>query len=133
MKPNGRDYKTDPVLKRLADSDHATLIFARRLQALQIPDVHDADDGTQGPISDVIASQAAPNDTAAVPVFSTGSASPPTEGQQESTATPAIGRNVENAVLRRSRYRGDLDDDDQDGDDQDGDDQDDDEVYLTIK
>jgi hypothetical protein len=33
MKPNGRDYTTDPVLKRLADSDHDTLILARRLQA----------------------------------------------------------------------------------------------------
>ena len=33
MKPNGRDYKTDPVLKRLVDLDHATLILARCLQA----------------------------------------------------------------------------------------------------
>ena len=33
MKPNGRDYKTDPVLKRLADSDHTTLILARSVEA----------------------------------------------------------------------------------------------------
>jgi hypothetical protein len=52
MKLNGRDYTTDPVLKRLVNSDHATLILARRLQArgphtegFQILDVHD-DDGT---------------------------------------------------------------------------------------
>jgi hypothetical protein len=112
MKPNGRDHKTDLVLKRLADSDHAALILARRLQALQIPDVHDAGGGgNQRPISDVIASQVEPNDTEAVPVFSIDLPSPPTEEQQESTATPAIGRNVENVVLRRPRYRDDQDDD----------------------
>ena len=33
MKPNGRDHKMDPVLKRLVDLDHATLILARCLQA----------------------------------------------------------------------------------------------------
>ena len=32
MKPNGRDYQTDPVLKRLAGSDHTTLILARRVE-----------------------------------------------------------------------------------------------------
>jgi hypothetical protein len=115
MKPNGRHCKTDPVLKRLADSDHAALILARRLQALQIRGVHDADDGgDQGPISGVSASQAEPNDTEAAPIFSTDSASPPTEEQQESTPTPAIGRNVENFVIKRPRYRDDQDDDEVD-------------------
>ena len=33
MKPDGCDCVTDLVLKRLADSDHDTLILARRLQA----------------------------------------------------------------------------------------------------
>jgi len=39
MKPNGRDHKTDPVLKRLVALDHANLNTA------QVPDVHDEDDG----------------------------------------------------------------------------------------
>ena len=51
MEPNGRDYATDPVLKRLADSDHAVLILARRSQArgphteyFRILGAHDEDD-----------------------------------------------------------------------------------------
>jgi len=86
MKPNGRDYETDPVLKRLVNLDHATLILARCLQAqgphtegVQILDVHAEDVGdSQGRISDVSASQAEAYDTEAV---RTGSRLPPTEEQ----------------------------------------------------
>ena len=95
MKPNGRDHKTDPVLKRLADSDHATLILARRVQARGshiegFPDLdeHGEGDGIdQGPISDMVVSQVQPDDTDTVPAFSTGSEPPPTEEQQEPIAT----------------------------------------------
>jgi len=52
MKPNGRDYETDTVLKRLVGLDHATLTLARCLQArgphtegVQILDVLDEGDG----------------------------------------------------------------------------------------
>ena len=67
MKPSGRDYTTDPVLKRLADSDHAALILACRLHArsphaedFRILDVQGGceDNGNnQGHISDVSVSQ----------------------------------------------------------------------------
>lgn len=109
MKLNGRNYATDPVLKRLANSDHATLILARRLQArgphtegFQILDVHDDDDddgSNQGHISDVSASQAEPDGTETVPGLHTDSAPPPPKGQQVPTATPASGVNLENVVL----------------------------------
>ena len=102
MKPNGRDYTIDPVLKRLAHSDHATLTLARRLKArsphtagFQIIDMHDddEDDGSDhGHISDVSASQAEPGDLAP----------PPTEEQQGSTAPPLTEGNVENVVLVKS-------------------------------
>ena len=102
MKRNGRDYKTDPVLKRLVYLDHATLILARCLQrgphteGFQNVDVHDEDDGdNRGPILDVGASQAEPDDTEVVPALWTVSR-PPTEKQQESTASPTLGRNMEN-------------------------------------
>ena len=78
MKPNGRNYTTDPVLKRLADSDHAALILARRLHARNLHDedfhVHDGcedNDSNRGDISDVNASQAERDDTETGP---TGSA-----------------------------------------------------------
>ena len=98
MKPNGRDYQTDPVVRRLAELDHATLILARRVQAqgshiegFQDLDVHGEGDGIdQGPISDVVVSQAGPDDTDAVPTFSTDSEPPPTEEPQEPIATPAF-------------------------------------------
>ena len=106
MKPNGRDYTTDPVLKRLADSDHATLILARRLHAqsphaedFQILDVHDGcdDNGSnQEHISDLSASQAEPE---TVRSLSTNSTPPPTPEHQTSTATPAYRRNVDNLFL----------------------------------
>jgi hypothetical protein len=125
MKPSGRDYKTDPVLKRLVDLDHATLTLARCVQVQgphtegsQILDVHDEDDGDdRGPISGVSASQAEPDETEAVPNLCTDSGPPPAEGQQESTAaTPAFGGNMENVALIEPRSQ-----------------EDDDEVDLTIK
>jgi hypothetical protein len=102
MKPNGRDYETDPVLKRLVNLDHATLILARSLQARgphteggQILDVHDEDDGDNwGPISDVSASQTEADDTEAVPARYTDPGPPSTKEQLESTATPAFGRHL---------------------------------------
>jgi len=97
------------VLRRLANSDHATLVLARRLQArgphtegFQILDVHNAgEDGgsNQGHISDVGASQAGPDDTETVPVLHTDSAPPPLEGQQIFAATPTHGVILENVVL----------------------------------
>ena len=97
------------MLKRLANSDHATLLLARRLQArgpltegFQILDVHDDDDddgSNQGHISDVSASQAEPDDTETVSVLHTDSAPPPSKGQQVPTATPASGANLEDVVL----------------------------------
>jgi len=52
MKPNGRDYETDSVLKRFVGLDHAALTFARCLQAqgphiegVQISDVLDEEVG----------------------------------------------------------------------------------------
>ena len=121
MKPNGRDYQTDPVLKRLAGSDHATLILARRVQArgshtgdFQDLEVHGEDDGrNQRPISDAGVSQTEPHDTDAVPALRADSAPPPTEEQQESTVTPAFGRNVGNVALRKPRS---LEDDEVDDD-----------------
>ena len=119
MKLSGRNYKTDAVLKRLADSDHATLILARRAQA-RSPHTEcfqdrgvggDGDGSIQGPISDVGVFQAEHDDTDAVPARSTDSAPPPTKEQQESTATPAFGRNVENFALRELRP---LEDDEED-------------------
>ena len=80
MKPNGRDYTNDPVLKRLADTDHAALILARRLHArsphaedFRIMDVHDGceDNGSnRGHISDVNPSQAERGDTGTGPAGS---------------------------------------------------------------
>ena len=106
MKPNGRDYATDSVLRRLSNADHTSLILAHSFQArgphteaFQIPDVHDDndDDGSnQGHISDVSTSRAARNDTDTVPALTTGSALPRAE---VSTATPASGGNVGNVVL----------------------------------
>ena len=109
MKPNGRDYKTDPVLKRLADSDHATLILACHVQTrgshiegFQNVDVHgDVDGIDEGPISDVVMSQAEPNNTDVVPTVSADSEPPPTEEQQESIATPAFRK--EKIALRELR------------------------------
>ena len=109
MKPNGRDYKTDPVLKRLVDLDHATLILARRVQArgshiegFQDLDVHgEGDNINQGPISDMVVSQAESDDTDVVPTFSTVSEPPPTEEQQEPIATPAFRK--KNISLRELR------------------------------
>ena len=128
MKPNGRDYKTDPVLKRLSDSDHATLILAHRVQGqgshiegFQDLDVHGEGDGIdQGPISDMVVSQAEPDDTDTVPAFSTNSEPPPTEEQQEPIAIPDFRK--KNIALRELRsfassadlLMGTLDDDDYD-------------------
>ena len=111
MKPTGRDYKTDPVLKRLADSDHATLILARRVQArgphtegFQDLEVHIEGGGSnREPISDMWVSQAELDDTDTVPAIRTNSTPPPTKEQQGSTTTPALGRNVENVALRELR------------------------------
>ncbi len=101
------------MLRRLANSDHATLVLARRLrtqgphtEGFQILDVHDDDDddgSNQGHISDVSASQAGPDDTETVPVLHTDSAPPPLEGQQAFTATPASGGNLENVVLAEAQ------------------------------
>ena len=128
MKPNGRDYKTDPVLKRLSDSDHATLILAHRVQGqgshiegFQDLDVHGEGDGIdQGPISDMVVSQAEPDDTDTVLAFSTNSEPPPTEEQQEPITTPDFRK--KNIALRELRsfassadlLMGTLDDDDYD-------------------
>ena len=81
MKPNGRDYKSDPVLKRLVHLDHATLTLAHCLQArgphtegFHILGEHDEDGSDNwGPISDVIAPQAEADDTEAVPALGTDS------------------------------------------------------------
>ena len=107
MKANGRDYKTDPVLKRLVYLDHATLILARCLQArgphtegFQNVDVHDEDDGdNRGPILDVSVPPAEADDTEAVPALQSDSGPLPMQGQRESTATPTFGGNVENMAL----------------------------------
>jgi hypothetical protein len=114
MKPNGRDYTTNPVLKRLAKSDHTTLILACRLQArspntkgFQIIDVYDddRDDGcNQGHISDVGVSRTESDDTGTVPTVGSGTA-PPTEEQQVST-DPASEGNVENLVLVEPQLQG---------------------------
>ena len=111
MKPNGRDYKTDPVLKRLAESDHSTLILARRVQArgphtegFQGLEVYNEDSSSnQGPISEAGVSQVEPGDTEAVPALRTDSAPPSTKGQRELTATPAFGKDVENVALGELR------------------------------
>ena len=108
MKPNGRDHQIDPVLKRLAESDHATLMLAHHVEArgphtesFQNLEVHGEGDGSnQGPISDMGVSRAEPGDTDAVPALSTDPAPPPTKEQQESTATPSCGKNVESVTLR---------------------------------
>ena len=118
MKPNGRDYKTDSVLKRLSDSDHATLILARRVQArgshiegFQDLDVHDGID--RGPISNRVVPQAEPDDTDAVPALSTDSVPPRTEEQQEQITTPDF--RMKNTALREFRsltsFAGPLDED----------------------
>ena len=115
MKPDGRDYKTDPVLKRLVDLDHAALI--PHTEGLQTVDIH-VEDGAdnQEPIPDVSASQAEADDTEAVLALLTDSGPLPTEEPQESMATPAVGGNVENIVPTKPRYQ-----------------EDDDEADLTIK
>ena len=107
------------MLKRLSESDHATLILARRVEArgphiegFQDLEVHGEGDGSnQGPISDVGVSQAEPGDTDAVPALSTDPAPPPTEEQQESADTPACGKYMENVTLRELRS---LEDDEMD-------------------
>ena len=123
MKPNGRDYKMDPVLRRLVDLDHAALILACCLargpqtEGFQNVDMHDeGDDDNRGPISDLSAPQAETDYTEAVPALGTDSGLPPTEEQQASTATPAVGGNVENVAPMEPRSQ-----------------EDDDEVDLTIK
>jgi len=108
MKPNGRDCITDPVLKRLADSDHDALVLACRLRARSphtegflIHDVHGRceDNGSnQEHTSDINASQAKPDDTETVP-FRTDSAPLLTEEQQASTAGLAYGRSMEGVFL----------------------------------
>ena len=121
MKPNGRDYKTDPVLKRLIDLDRATLILASCLQAqgphtegFQNVDVHGEDDGdNQGPILDVSVSQAEADDTEAAPALWTDSGPLPKEEPQKSTATPAFGEHVENVALIEPRSQEDDDEVDQ--------------------
>ena len=119
MKPNGRDYKTDPVLKRLVDLDHATLIL--HTEGFQTVDVHVEGDGdNQGRTPDVSASQAEADDTETVAVLWTDSGPQPTEKPQESTASPAFGRNVENVTLIGPRSQEDEDEDE-------------DEVNPTIK
>ena len=124
MEPSGRDHKTDAVLKRLVDLDHAALILACYLQArgphtvgFQNVDVHDEDDGdNRGPILDVGASQAEADDTETVPALSTDSGPLSTAGRQELTATPAFGGDMENVALIEPQVQDD-----------------DDEVHLTIK
>jgi len=105
------------VLKRLANSDHATLILAHSVQAqgphtegFQDLGVHGENDG-QGPISDMGVSQGEADGTEAAPALSTDSAPPPTKEQQESTTTPTVGRNVANFALRELRS---LEDDEED-------------------
>ena len=103
------------MLRRLANSDHANLILACRLQAqgphsegFQIIDVQNAgeDDGSnQGHISDASASQAGPDETETVPVLRTGSAPSLPKVQQISTSTPAPGGNLTNIVLSGPRSR----------------------------
>ena len=112
MKPDGRDYKTDPVLKRLVDLDHGALVLARcqgpHTEGSQIVDVHvEYDGGNQEPIPDVSASQAGADDTETVLALWADSAPLPTEEPQESTATPALRGHVENVVLRKPRYQED--------------------------
>ena len=111
MKPSGRDHKTDAVLKRLVDLDHATLILACCLQAqgphiedLQNVDVDIEEDGdNRGPILDVAVSQAEADDTEAVAAPQTDSGPLPTEEPQESPATPTFKRGVENVALMEPR------------------------------
>ena len=119
MKPNGRDYKTDPVLKRLVDLDHAALIF--HTEGFQNVDVHvEVDADNQGRTPDVSASQAEADDTETVAALWTDLRPQPTEKPQESTATPAFGRNVENVALIEPQSQEDEDEDE-------------DEVNPTIK
>ena len=111
MKPSGRDHKTDAVLKRLVDLDHATLILACCLQAqgphiegLQNADVDVEDDGdNRGPVLDVTVSQAEVDDTEAVAALQSDSGPLPTEEPQESQATPTFGRDMENVTLMEPR------------------------------
>jgi hypothetical protein len=89
------------VLRRLANSDHVTLLLARRLQArgpqtegFQILDIHDDedDDGSnRGHISDVSASQAEPQSQKAAEVVQTTT----TEGQQQEGITEAVTEETE--------------------------------------
>ena len=116
MKPSGRDHKTDAVLKRLVDLDHATLILACCLQA-QGPHIEglqnvDEDDGdNRGPVLDVAVSQAEADDTEAVAAPQTDSGPLPTEELQESPAIPTFGRGVGNLALMvmEPRPQGDPD------------------------
>ena len=94
-------------MKRLVDSDHATLTLARRLQSrsphaegFQIFNIQDDDQddgGNQGHISDVSASQAERDGTETAPA--TRAPPPLAEEQQASIAPPTSGSNVENVVL----------------------------------
>jgi hypothetical protein len=114
MKPNGRDYTTDPVLKRLAKSDHTTLILGRRLQArgpytkgFQIIDIYndDRDDSrNRGHISDVSVSRTEADDTGTVPAIGSGTV-PPMEERQVSTAPTSEG-NAESLVLVEPQLQG---------------------------
>ena len=60
------------------------------VEGFQDLDVHgEGDDINQGPISDIVVSQAEPDDTDAVPAVSPDSEPPPTEEQQEQEETTA--------------------------------------------
>jgi len=97
MKPNGRDCISDHVLKQLADSDHDTLILARRLRArgphtegFQTHDVHGhcEDNGSnQGHISDMRAFQPEPDDKETVPSRTDSAPPPPVSPRAVLTAT----------------------------------------------
>ena len=119
MKPSGRDHKTDAVLKRLVDLDHAALILACCLQAqgphiegLQNVDVDVEGNGdNRGPVLDVTVSQAEAGDTEAVAAPQTDSGQLPTEVPQESPAIPTFGRGVGDLALMvmEPRPQGDPD------------------------
>ena len=97
-------------MKRLADSDHAALILARRLHArrphaedFQILDVHDGceDNGNnQEHISDVSVSQAERDDTETRPALTTGPTLPRMKEKQVPTVIPTSRRNVETVFLK---------------------------------
>ena len=136
MKPNGRGHETDPVFKRLVDLDHATLVLARCIEGrgphtegFQILDVNVEDDGAnRGRITGMSASQPEADDADAVPALCTDSGPLPTEGQQESKATPDFGGAVENAPHIDPQFQG-VDE----GVDEEDDEEDDEGRGLAIK